>query len=718
MDLQTTRQVSIETGISARMLRYYEQMGLIQSSRKDDYAYRVYDETALGRLRQILILRKLQIPIKQIRDILDNPEAVNVIEIFKQNMDDLDEKITALSTVKSILARFVDELQEKTDVQLKIDLLNDQSMVALVDALSVPMSRVKEKVEMEELNRASKTLSKEAEKSVRIVYRPPSVMATLNVHDCEVPTDAGSWRQFMEAMARKFIEETDLFKKKPDMRMFGFDNGDLMDTMWLNVPDDLEVPAPWKRDYYPGGLYAACKTPGSAYEWVENSDEYEWDVSQGPGGVEYFNPFNIYGLSDSETAIYIDDMCPIRKIKKWSDEQANAEMAALDQAAVDAEAIEIELSTIELRANDEDMYALNRPNGLIELKVDAMSNSVKLYSPRRFNLPVKIDLRAKTDKDSIIIGCAQIAVIFKWCGTGVGEDSLCIYDQTDGKLDNHKKCSGIPAGKFVDIELYLTKDGVAIRVDGELRHYGSDYNYVSMYEQDPRYSMNGEVYVGTENGSTITVERLRVTELNMLKFNAKPSEEIKMIKSYDFEDLKSSDFVKMSAEDPAIGGMSCSPRFGRVQGMDGRQSTALSLNTNPEYATSGNQSVKIAKYNDNGIWDANEKWVPGAWMNPDEAKVGTAVAFNIMFEFEGDTQQMDIHFNKSRGGICGECLIELGKWYRMICHQADFNTAADWFIVEFFGLEKQRDFAYYIDELQVIEGVDRSYVFLAGLGGS
>ena len=42
------------------MLRYYEQVGLITSLRKDDYAYRVYDETAIGRLRQVIVLRKLR----------------------------------------------------------------------------------------------------------------------------------------------------------------------------------------------------------------------------------------------------------------------------------------------------------------------------------------------------------------------------------------------------------------------------------------------------------------------------------------------------------------------------------------------------------------------------------------------------------------------------------------------------------------------------------
>ncbi|MBC1842559.1 MerR family transcriptional regulator, partial [Listeria seeligeri] len=75
MKLQTITQVAKEYEISTRMLRYYEQVGLIKSLRKDDYAYRVYDEGAVIRIRQIIILRKLRIPVKQIIKILNNSDA-------------------------------------------------------------------------------------------------------------------------------------------------------------------------------------------------------------------------------------------------------------------------------------------------------------------------------------------------------------------------------------------------------------------------------------------------------------------------------------------------------------------------------------------------------------------------------------------------------------------------------------------------------------------
>jgi len=139
--MQTVSAVSKNLGISSRMLRYYEQVGLIESQRMEDYAYRVYDENAIRRLRQIIILRKLRVPVKQIREIFSNSDAVDIIEIFERNISELDEQITALSTVKSILSRLVWELHEKANMRLKLDCLGDSSVFAAVEWRAFPFPK-------------------------------------------------------------------------------------------------------------------------------------------------------------------------------------------------------------------------------------------------------------------------------------------------------------------------------------------------------------------------------------------------------------------------------------------------------------------------------------------------------------------------------------------------------------------------------------------------
>ena len=57
MELITITQISKMFDISTRMLRYYEQIGLLKSLRKDDYTYRVYDAHSVIRLQQIIMIK-------------------------------------------------------------------------------------------------------------------------------------------------------------------------------------------------------------------------------------------------------------------------------------------------------------------------------------------------------------------------------------------------------------------------------------------------------------------------------------------------------------------------------------------------------------------------------------------------------------------------------------------------------------------------------------
>ena len=168
MDLQTVSDISKKYGISTRMLRYYEQSGLISSQRKEGYAYRVYNEPAIKRLQQVIILRKLQIPVRQICVILNNPDAAIVVDIFKKNIQELDSEITALSTIKKILDSFVSELESIANVNLNLIFLNGDSTLEMVSSLSLIQKNIKERTTMNELNQAADLLEKRHNVKVRV----------------------------------------------------------------------------------------------------------------------------------------------------------------------------------------------------------------------------------------------------------------------------------------------------------------------------------------------------------------------------------------------------------------------------------------------------------------------------------------------------------------------------------------------------------------------
>ena len=153
MELQTVSTVSKKFGISTRMLRYYEQIGLIESKRKENYSYRVYDDTAVRRLRQIILLRKLRIPVKQIKDILEKQEiTATIVEIFQHHINELNEEISALSAIRDILGSFIKMLGEKTDIKVTFDLLSDEFVSNVIASLKLPKNYIKEESSiMEEL---------------------------------------------------------------------------------------------------------------------------------------------------------------------------------------------------------------------------------------------------------------------------------------------------------------------------------------------------------------------------------------------------------------------------------------------------------------------------------------------------------------------------------------------------------------------------------------
>ena len=290
---------------------------------------------------------------------------------------------------------------------------------------------------------------------------------------------------------------------------------------WVTIPDDMEVPPPYKKFRYPGGLYAACREDSVAGEWVENSDRYDWhgDFLRAIGW-EYFNPFNIHGLDDYENdnnwaCSYTTELVPVSK--KLTDDDKKRINSELDKIIPRGEPTEIDLASMTLW-KDGAICEVNYPNGLLELKYNGGDNSGTVVSPQQFKAPIKIELRAKADNE-IFFGCGEIEVglgcheLFFGLN-GKGKSTLIIHDTAKGGWNGnaYKKC-GVTTDKFMDIELILGSEFVAIRVDGDLRHYSSGYGYIEALKENPEYSMVGTVSVSSVGGSTVTVQSLRVTEI-------------------------------------------------------------------------------------------------------------------------------------------------------------------------------------------------------------
>jgi len=105
------RDVSSQYDISARTLRYYEEMGLIESCRSQEYAYRLYDEKALKRLEQILILRKLNISIRDIQRIFSAEGSQAVLEVLEKKIEEIDGETALLGELREIVLDFIAQIR-------------------------------------------------------------------------------------------------------------------------------------------------------------------------------------------------------------------------------------------------------------------------------------------------------------------------------------------------------------------------------------------------------------------------------------------------------------------------------------------------------------------------------------------------------------------------------------------------------------------------------
>ncbi|HXW52711.1 MAG TPA: MerR family transcriptional regulator, partial [Myxococcota bacterium] len=68
------KEMSEKTGISERMLRHFDKLGLVRPSRRASNLYRSYSEQDLAVLQQIVALRYFGFSLKEIKAMLQKDQ--------------------------------------------------------------------------------------------------------------------------------------------------------------------------------------------------------------------------------------------------------------------------------------------------------------------------------------------------------------------------------------------------------------------------------------------------------------------------------------------------------------------------------------------------------------------------------------------------------------------------------------------------------------------
>jgi MerR family copper efflux transcriptional regulator len=126
-------QAAQESGVTAKMIRHYEAIGLVAKARRTDSGYRVYDGNDIHTLQFIRRARDLGFSMKQIQALLGlwrnrRRASGDVRRIAQQHIHELVLKIQKLESMRRTLQQLVDHCHgdHRPECPILDDLASDE----------------------------------------------------------------------------------------------------------------------------------------------------------------------------------------------------------------------------------------------------------------------------------------------------------------------------------------------------------------------------------------------------------------------------------------------------------------------------------------------------------------------------------------------------------------------------------------------------------------
>lgn len=132
-------QVSKITGLTKKALRYYDEQGLLTPSlRNEENQYRLYDEKDMEKARLIVLLRKFDFSISEIRDALSVADSADDLSyVLKEKIQYIESNIAKEKALIKEMNRYLEpENWNKADRKYEITMEH-------IDAIQVAALRVK-----------------------------------------------------------------------------------------------------------------------------------------------------------------------------------------------------------------------------------------------------------------------------------------------------------------------------------------------------------------------------------------------------------------------------------------------------------------------------------------------------------------------------------------------------------------------------------------------
>ena len=519
MSLIKITDLTNQLGISSRSLRYYEQIGLVQSVRQEFDKYRFFDNENVERLKQIMVLRKMQISIKDIIRIYESKDMSVVVEVFVGRITAIDAEVNALAELKRITNEFLQTM-------LKNGIKKISALPLLYEEMDKQLDEMKDHtpITYSELTKVSRDVEKPLD--IRVVRLPSMrVLSSYLKDDKNMKSDADSWYQWIES------------NKFPNKVLGSHDHYEYYDiatndfVCLRKIPEDFQNNSIFLDFEFKGSLFAVLGTYfgddiGKAYDDLKynienNLDSYMLDYPYINAshidclGEEMLSPFNDKGRYD----IYM----PIKRRSfvdtHFSQPEIIENIMPVDIETVSPVILENEINLhsmnpVDCDINDSDIFSF----------LGYIYNS-GLITEQKYLLPLRVDLSVKLSGANLYLdygnGDGQNAGVIlqygNWWNNGHHGVDLLIHDPIVRTRYSYRLKANIIDDEFTKITWIIGESHFLLTINNEIAYCAEKYPYMSF---DFSTLETQPIKIGSNNGSVyIQIKDLSITTLKYSKIS-------------------------------------------------------------------------------------------------------------------------------------------------------------------------------------------------------
>lgn len=520
MDLIKITELTGQLGVSSRTLRYYEQAGLIKSVRPKFEKYRFYDNDNVERIKQIMVLRKMQIPVRDIIRIYESESMSVVVETFVKRLHAIEREIGALAELKRIVNDF-----------LNVMIKNGVKKISALPLLYEEMGRKLEKLEEYKplnygrLNEINEELNKPV--GISIIDLPAMRVLSSRLKKTGVSDVEAFW---------DYLNRNDIAVGLPGRHeLFEYQDSSNQTVLIQKIDKEYVNSSPFYEYQFDGGLFAA----GTLYvdedigefhrQMIKSFDTnlyYEVDYRHG-GGMRHESLVETV-ISPDDKREMVNVYLPVKK--RLPDTSLYAPVKRIEDISLqELEKENPALYTVDVALDR--LIPINSPyyhvNEFKEAEYIAIISPRYLSTGVEVKLPFRVDIEFKYDSSTASFGY------------GADEGNMRIYhgmdmsqiyginmeNNPDGRLSSHAIIFNQPIFKdlyrfpqlgmineneYSKLTWIVGEKHLAVIINGELRYCGVNFPYMSL---DLRGQKALPICVGSNGSGKFIFRSIRVTQL-------------------------------------------------------------------------------------------------------------------------------------------------------------------------------------------------------------